>query len=173
MLKEDTLFHNNMAHQNITGMKSFQSELHFTKNIQVAGTLDNIQIKKESILTLHSNQTISGTTSFTRDLAVESNVSVGGLVSGVNLSEIYKNRITLDTEQTIYVDIETISDMICYGNISVSGKTNNIKLSKWYDMMRSYVLYAWRYGWNIQNAIEERCDAIDYIRDALQGRYPT
>ena len=114
--------------QVIYGRKIFKGNLFFdgtrsqTKNLEIRGLINNINVSNEELLTVKDDQVVTGNYSFKEDLKMEKDLTVKS-VNGIDLSDLYKDAVLVDTAQNITGLKQFKSSLTIEGDLEMADST--------------------------------------------------
>ena len=162
----DAVFLN--SEQVIYGRKEFSGNLLFksrdgkTKNIEIRGRLNGVNVSEEELLTIKGEQIISGEYEFVQDVRAEEDLKVT-LVNKVNLTKLYKDAVLIDTNQNVTGYKTFLHDVTVKGDFLVAQrkKVDNVDISELKEKYLSRTK-----DQNITTSMQFNGDVI--FQDALQ-----
>ena len=152
----------------VTGVKNFANAVLLKRNLTSLGLIDSRAADSNRILTLSSIQNIQGRAIFNNDV-IANDVAVRGSLSGSNISEIKRDRITLNTKQQIKSNV-VIAEMTSAEDIFMTGKANGIDLMGWQSHVASFVSSTTAKYSRVSNFTQSKCPAFNYMKKFLRGK---
>ena len=156
------------SEQVIFGRKEFSGNLLFksrdekTKNIEITGRLNEVNVSEEELLTIKGEQIIRGDYEFLKDVRAEKDLKVT-LVNTVNLTKLYKDAVLIDTDQNVTGFKTFLRDVTVKGDLLVAQgkKVDDVDIS---ELNESYLSRT--KDQNITTSMQFNGDVI--FQDALQ-----
>lgn len=127
--------------QNITSLLMFLSTVHLAGDLILSEhqTVDGVDVSKDLVCRRSDDvQNITGLKKFHRLHANElvvSNDVISNDIDGVDVSELYENRVSLSTPQDIPVDWMFGDNIV--EHVTVTGLVNGVNLTVWVDDIMS------------------------------------